>query len=232
MASINGTNVAAPVRPFDDNDTFATAFADEIKGGLHSVDLLADLYDIPEQRREVGMVVTVRSDNSMHMLINEPGTDKTTASDWDDAVNVNTDNIKLKDGVTSLTTKLKELDNTADNKWIVIVAHNADKAGPNNVEIRVPFKSKVVSISASAPADAILSTDGVDVEVEYYDAGSKVWTSVGHVELTDTSVANSATFQLAANIELPTGTKVRAKIAKAQKEIKLLEVNVALAVIK
>ena len=37
MSAINGTNVAAPIRPFDTNDSFPTAFANEVKGGHHTV---------------------------------------------------------------------------------------------------------------------------------------------------------------------------------------------------
>ena len=46
MSAINGTNVAAPIRPFDTNDSFPTAFANEVKGGHHAVDDKAALFAI------------------------------------------------------------------------------------------------------------------------------------------------------------------------------------------
>ena len=58
MSAINGTNVAAPIRPFDTNDSFPTAFANEVKGGHHTVDDEAARFAIPVQRREKGMLVT------------------------------------------------------------------------------------------------------------------------------------------------------------------------------
>lgn len=59
MTVLAGTNVAAPVRPFDDADTFPTAIAEEIKGGWHAVASTAARDAIPAARRTVGMAVRV-----------------------------------------------------------------------------------------------------------------------------------------------------------------------------
>ena len=63
MATNLGTLVIAPIRPFDGLDTYASAYANEIKGGLHIADVLSgattgqtQLYDITIDRRLEGMV--------------------------------------------------------------------------------------------------------------------------------------------------------------------------------
>ena len=56
-----GTLVIAPVRPFGVNDTFPTAFAKEIKGGVHAVVSTTKRDAIPEDRREWGMFVYVEN---------------------------------------------------------------------------------------------------------------------------------------------------------------------------
>ena len=65
MANLNGTNVASTIRPFTTDDKFATAVANEIQGGLHNVDLIADMLAIPEQRRELGMLCSVKEDGKV-----------------------------------------------------------------------------------------------------------------------------------------------------------------------
>jgi len=54
-----GTNVAAPVRPYDTGCTYPTALADEIAGGLKYVDTESLLSQITPERRPVGTVVSV-----------------------------------------------------------------------------------------------------------------------------------------------------------------------------
>ena len=61
MANNNGTLVVAPIRPYSDLDAFPSAYANEIKGGLHTVANDAALSALPEGRREDGMVVVVLS---------------------------------------------------------------------------------------------------------------------------------------------------------------------------
>jgi hypothetical protein len=59
MTALPGTNVAAPVRPFDSADTFPSAIAEEIKGGWHAVASTTERDAIPAARRTVGMAVRV-----------------------------------------------------------------------------------------------------------------------------------------------------------------------------
>lgn len=59
MPDISGTNVAAPVRPYNTECTYPTAFADEIAGGLKYVVHESALSTITPERRPVGTIVSV-----------------------------------------------------------------------------------------------------------------------------------------------------------------------------
>ena len=59
MTDNQGTLIIAPIRPKGDNDTFPTAYAEEIAGGLHSVANTIARDAIPELRRRWGMFVYV-----------------------------------------------------------------------------------------------------------------------------------------------------------------------------
>ena len=59
MSSIKGTNVLAPVVPFDTTDSHASHEARYGKGGYRSVADIAERDAIPALRREAGMLVWV-----------------------------------------------------------------------------------------------------------------------------------------------------------------------------
>ena len=59
MTQIKGTNVLAPVVPFDTTDTHASHEARYGKGGYRSVADIAERDAIPQLRREAGMLVWV-----------------------------------------------------------------------------------------------------------------------------------------------------------------------------
>ena len=59
MSSIKGTNVLAPVVPFDTTDSHASHEARYGKGGYRSVADTAERDAIPALRREAGMLVWV-----------------------------------------------------------------------------------------------------------------------------------------------------------------------------
>jgi len=59
MSSIKGTNVLAPVVPFDTTDSHASHEARYGKGGYRSVSDIAERDAIPQLRREAGMLVWV-----------------------------------------------------------------------------------------------------------------------------------------------------------------------------
>jgi len=62
MAKNTGTLVTAAIRPNDSDDKIASAYAVEIKGGLHSYATLAARNNIISERREWGMLVNVYND--------------------------------------------------------------------------------------------------------------------------------------------------------------------------
>lgn len=62
MAQNQGTLVITAVRPNDSLDTYPVAIANEIKGGHHNYLTLNDIYAIPADRRQAGMLVTVTND--------------------------------------------------------------------------------------------------------------------------------------------------------------------------
>lgn len=62
MASIKGTNVLAPVVPFDTTDAHASHEARYGRGGYRSVADQAERDAIPALRREAGMLVLTMSD--------------------------------------------------------------------------------------------------------------------------------------------------------------------------
>lgn len=71
MAGIPGTNVAAMVVPFDDQDIFATHNDKYGRGGFRVVDLLADRNAITELRRKAGMWVRCLEDGKVYELGND-----------------------------------------------------------------------------------------------------------------------------------------------------------------
>lgn len=69
LVAIPGTNVAAPLAPFDSADEFPTHSAEYGKGGWREVDTIADRDAIPELRRSTGMIVYVREDSTAYQLV-------------------------------------------------------------------------------------------------------------------------------------------------------------------
>jgi hypothetical protein len=61
MSSLRGTNVLAPVVPFDTADPYPSHVATYGKGGYRSVANLTERDGIPSLRREAGMAVFVTS---------------------------------------------------------------------------------------------------------------------------------------------------------------------------
>ena len=78
MSSIKGTNVLAPVVPFDTTDSHASHEARYGKGGYRSVADTAERDAIPALRREAGMLVCVLTDGKVWKL----GDNLTTWSDY------------------------------------------------------------------------------------------------------------------------------------------------------
>jgi len=68
MSLNTGTLITSSIRPADSNDRIATAYAYEIKGGLHTVNSISDRNNIIQERREWGMLVYVTSQDKTYQL--------------------------------------------------------------------------------------------------------------------------------------------------------------------
>jgi hypothetical protein len=68
MAQNTGTLISAAIRPNDSLDPIASAFASEIKGGLHTVSSVSDRNNIIFERREWGMMCYVTSIDKTYQL--------------------------------------------------------------------------------------------------------------------------------------------------------------------
>jgi hypothetical protein len=84
MTQIKGTNVLAPVVPFDTTDTHASHEARYGKGGYRSVADVTERDAIPQLRREAGMLVCVLTDNKVWRLGDNltTWTEFAVSSDW------------------------------------------------------------------------------------------------------------------------------------------------------
>ena len=68
MAQNIGTLVTSAIRPNDSNDPIASAFASEIKGGIHSVTTISDRNNIIVERRDWGMLCYVADEDKTYQL--------------------------------------------------------------------------------------------------------------------------------------------------------------------
>jgi hypothetical protein len=87
MAQNVGTLVSSAIRPNDSLDPIASAFAVEIKGGLHTTSTATDRNNIIFQRREWGMMCYVTTENKTYQLTygyapGASGTDIMNNSNW------------------------------------------------------------------------------------------------------------------------------------------------------
>jgi hypothetical protein len=83
MAQNVGTLVSAAIRPNDSLDPIASAFASEIKGGLHTATASGDRDATIFERREWGMMCYVINDNKTYQLdYNYADTDIMNNSNW------------------------------------------------------------------------------------------------------------------------------------------------------
>lgn len=85
MSQNIGTLVSASIRPNDSLDPIASAFASEIKGGLHTVDNSSERDSIIFERREWGMMCYVIDEDKTYQLkYNLISTDIMNNSNWDE----------------------------------------------------------------------------------------------------------------------------------------------------
>lgn len=83
MAQNIGTLVTAAIRPNDSNDPIASAFASEVKGGLHLATSIIDRDNIIDERRDWGMMCYVTNEDKTYQLrYNYVSTDINNNNNW------------------------------------------------------------------------------------------------------------------------------------------------------
>jgi hypothetical protein len=68
MAQVTGVNIAAPVVPYDSQETHPTHMAQYGKGGWRTCQTVTERNSIPTQRCEIGMIVFVMEDGKAYQL--------------------------------------------------------------------------------------------------------------------------------------------------------------------
>ena len=70
MADIQNTlKISAPITPYSTLDNYPTHLAIFGKGGLRTVDTIQERNNIPEDRREEGMLVYIKSEQKVFGLL-------------------------------------------------------------------------------------------------------------------------------------------------------------------
>lgn len=212
MASRHGTNVASPITTFTDQDKYATAYADEINGGLHTVATVDERNAIPVLRRKLGMHCQVVGGDE-YILINNPTTDATKNSDW--KVNIpNTDDIKMADGKTTIETAIGDATTLASAKYAVFeIVHDDVTKGIVTAELTIPFNGNIKNITASVKSDTTLTADAV-FQVEMYNG--TVWSVVGVATVPVASTKKSVTVAVNPVLPIAIGNRLRVNITAVQ----------------
>ena len=225
MSDLKGTNVASTVRPFSDKDKFPTVLESEVKGGAHSVESFDEMYRIPLERRKLGMLCVVKGDKYAYRLINNPNSATTGAGDWD-TLNIKASDVYMDDDTTPLNEKLAKMELVIHDRYLIFNLGNTGTDGVADVEITVPYESKIVDVNLSAPTDAVIE-DEIKLAIEVYKKDTKKWKQVGtpvSIKKQDNTFTTNEEFD--PNIPLVKDSIVRCNILKADERVKTLNVLV------
>ena len=179
-----GTLVSAPIRPYTEDDKYAVAFADEVKGGLHIVATTAERNAISKDRRQIGMHCQVIDPltklRAEYILINEPDTDETADTDWAKCI-VMAKEVLLSDGTTNAEDAIKAVSDRGKLKKMVYVVGMSDIAvGACPLELTCGFKMAMTAILMTIPKGTVLSKS-LSANVEVYHSGA--WNVVNNVTI-------------------------------------------------
>jgi hypothetical protein len=200
---LGGTNVTSPIRPCTDEDTYPSAYANEIKGGLHSYPLIADMYAIPKDRRELGMICIIAA-GSIYMLINNPDTQSTTSDDWKLIFGNEQPGIATLFSAELMTKSSNSVENTTDNtKYINMIAYITN-GQLSNLEVVCPFEARLDKISSAVPIDSEMNRD-VEVQVQIYN--QITWDTIASVSIG--SGTKEGAFTPLQETIIPAGSRLR-----------------------
>lgn len=196
MADLKGTNVAALIVPFTDQDTYATHDAKYGKGGFRSVQTVTERDAIPNERKDIGMIVHISSTNINYIW---------TGTTWNEWIPKGTITVDTTLSTTStnpvqnkiITAKVNTVEATANDAYTVAMAAipkaNIDTTMPFSgaLDTRVP-STKIVSTAFSTVTTLINSVDGkADAAQTTANAAipkSKIDTSIAGTETDNTTV--------------------------------------------
>lgn len=198
-----GTRVASTLRPFSSNDTYAVAYANECRGGLHTAGNVDAMLNIPLYRRELGMMTIIGQDQ--YILINNPSSDVTSLQDWK-KVEFDTNSIMVTVDGESYTLQqiLNKLNANSEERYIQFINYvNSDKQ-LSQVETIVPFNCWVTEMTCSVPYDTALTQD-INVVLQVRTASS--WGTIAGAIITTVNKWGSVT--LSAPVNIVSGTRLR-----------------------
>jgi hypothetical protein len=229
MTANKGTIISSPIRPATTADTYPTAYADELLGGYHSVASIAERNAIPYARRKLGMqcIVIANKVYSKYTLINNPTTDATQDSDWNQDI-FSASDIKLSDGTTTIESELETNNTLASNKYIQFsIATNS--VNGNDDEFVSPFNATIKAISISVPISTILSSD-ITAQLEKYDGTQ--WISIQQISIPLASASKSNSATLNNPYSLSINDRIRFNITKIQLDIVVLNATISIVLTK
>lgn len=204
MAStLKGTNIISTLRPMTSEDNYAIAYANEIRGGLHTSANVISMYNIPYDRREVGMIVVVGSD--MYRLENNRDSDTTNETDWIKLETTTDDLYTTVDGeLITITEAIQKINSNSKHRFIQFVNYVGSDKRLSLVEMIMPFTCKVKSITCSVPYNTKLSED-LPMQLQFYS--NKTWQTILTCYIGTTTNSGSAAKDTP--VEVAAGERIR-----------------------
>ncbi len=196
--TIRGTNIASTIRPFTTEDKFPTFIANEGKGGCHQCNSIEEMYKIPYDRREIGMLCTIGS--SIYILKNNPENKDTSQDDWLKLA-ISIDDLSMDD--IPLKTYLSGVKDKSYTKYIQFVQYSDIGA-----EVIMPFACDLTKITSCVPVDTVLSAD-LSIQLQQYT--NTKWNTLATVSVSNGT--KEGTLEIKQPIEIPTGARIRMYIS-------------------
>lgn len=138
MAYLKGTNVAALIVPFTDQDTYATHDAKYGKGGFRSVQTVTERNAIPNERKDIGMIVHISSTNINYIW---------TGTTWNEWIPKGTITVDTTLSTTSTNPVQNKIVTAEFNKYTELTDfHNLETDVTTNHNDIVSLQSAVAAI--------------------------------------------------------------------------------------
>jgi hypothetical protein len=226
--AIQGTTVISPIRPANTDDTYPTAYANELLGGYQTRNTKADRNSIPLARRTLGMKCMCLDDKITYTLINNPTTATTQDSDWS-SDNIVADNITLSnDDTTTIKQAITDTTTIASSKYIHFSLATNSING-NEDEFVCPFNASINSLSINIPISSIL-TSNVSANLEKYNGTS--WVILETLSIPISSASKVATLSISPVIYLNSGDRIRINVTTIQNDITVLNADISIVLTK